>query len=84
MFSRSPGPLRKTCISAGRSGLRYALKTLAKGYHKIWVARDAAKRVDRSQITTPVDASGSDSVDSLLSRVDEDEIEVSQTCRVDA
>ena len=48
----------------------------------MWVARYAAKRVEQSQMMTSGDASDGDSVDSTLSWVDEDEIEVSQTCSV--
>ena len=49
----------------------------------MWVARHAAKRVERRQTTAPDETSGGDSVDSTCSWVDEDEMEVLQTCSVD-
>ena len=83
LFSRLPGTLRKTGINASRTGLRNALETLAKGCHKLWVTRHAAKKVDRSQESAPVGESEGDSVATILSWVDEDDDEVEQTRSVD-
>ena len=49
----------------------------------MWVARQAAKRVERGQTVPQADDSDGDSVSSILSWVDEDETEVSQTCTED-
>ena len=83
LISRLPGTLREIGISAARSGLRSALETLAKGCHNMWVARHAAKRVENKQMPASGVTSDGDSVDSILSWVDEDAFEVSLTCSVD-
>ena len=48
LFSRLLLALRKIGINVAQSGLRSALETLMKGCHKLWVARHAAKRVERN------------------------------------
>ena len=66
LFSRLPGTLRKTGINVARLGLRSALETLAKGCHKLWVGRHAAKQVECSQTVPQADDSDGDSVISML------------------
>ena len=83
LFGRLPATLRKTGINVARSGLRSALEKLAKGCHKLWVARHAAKRAETSPITMPGDESDDNSVTSLLSWVDANDTEAFQTCSVD-
>ena len=83
LLSRLLGTLGKTGINVARSGLRSTLETLAKGCHKMWVTRRAAKRVERSQVMAAGEASDGDSVPLILFWVAEEEIEVSQTSSVD-
>ena len=83
LFSRLPSTLRKIGVTAARSGLRTSLETLAKGCHKLWVARHAAMKEDKVQHQVPGDASDGDSVDSISSLMDEDAVEMSQTISVD-
>ena len=66
LFSRLPGILRKTGINAARTGLRSAITTLAKGRHKLRVARHAAKKVERSHMLASVVDSDGNSVPSIL------------------
>ena len=83
LFSRLPATLRKIGITAARSGMRTALETLAKGCHKLWVARHEAMTKAKVNHQDPVDVSDGDSVDSLSSWHDEDGVEMSQTLSVD-